>query len=101
MHKHQIMTAVENPATIEIAGATMTITAGGWPDFGGVAQVPGVAFDLAETDAFVYLDRDGGIVVSATFVPYGRDMAGNASPMLDLLAWHDGADWHVKELTHA
>ena len=102
MLKHSIRTAIKNPAIIEIAGNAVTITAGGWPDFDSkVAQVPGVTFDLADTDAFISLDRDGGIVVSATFIPYGKDVGGNLNPMLDLLAWRGGADWHVKELIHA
>ena len=101
MQKHSIRTAIENPAIIEIAGSVATIGAGDWPDFGRAVSVPGVTFDLADTDAFIYLDRDGGIVVSATFLPYGKDVAGNLNPMLDLLAWRGGADWHVKELIHA
>ena len=102
MQKHSIRTAIKNPAVIEIAGNAVTITAGDWPDFAGaVAQVPGVTFDLADTDAFISLDREGGIVVSASFIPYGKDVGGNLNPMLDLLAWHDGAQWHVKELIHA
>ena len=101
MQKHSIRTAIKNPAIIEIAGSVATIGAGSWPYFGQEVPVQGVTFDLAETDTFLYLDLAGGVVVSATFLPYGKDVAGNLNPMLDLLAWRGGADWHVKELIHA
>lgn len=101
MIRHKInVSSVKEPASISIEGSVVTIGAGNWPDFDGAVAVEGVTFDLAGGDTYIYLDRDGGMVVSASFIPYGQDMAGEQHPMLDLLAWRQGTEWHVKELVY-
>ena len=76
----------------------LTVSRGQWPHFAGPVQTHGVAVALEPGDAFIYLDQEGGIVVSDAFMAYGRDGAGNANEMLDLLAWREGSEWHVKRL---
>jgi hypothetical protein len=85
-------------AQIAIEKTTLIVTAGAWPDFGKSVSMPAAEVPLVPEDRYVYLDRDGGIVVSDEFVPYGQDGQGNANEMLDLLAWREGEEWHIKRL---
>ena len=85
-------------AQIAIEGGTLAVTAGFWPDFGGTVSVPEAQVQLAPEDQYVYLNRDGDIVVSDAFIAYGQDTAGNANEMLDFLAWREGEEWHMKRL---
>ncbi len=89
---------VANAAQISISNDTLAVTAGTWPDFGQVVQVPAVQATLAPEDQYIYLDRQGEIVISDVFIPYGQNMAGNTNEMLDLLAWREGDEWHIKRL---
>ena len=88
----------DSAAQITIEVNTLAISAGAWPDFGRSVSVPAVEVQLAPDDRYVYLDREGGIVVSDEFLPYGQDPAGNPNEILDLLAWREGDEWHIKRL---
>ncbi len=95
---HDIGVGFTRAAQIEIAGSTLAVSAGQWPSSGGEVAVPAANADLLDSDSFVYLDRQGGIVVSDEFIPYGQDAAGHDNEMLDLLAWKEGDGWNVKRL---
>jgi|GEM_PF-3822642 len=85
-------------AQIAISNSTLVVTAGTWPDFGRNVSVPAVRVELLPEEQFIYLDREGNVVVSDGFIAYGQDAAGNANEMLDLLAWREGDEWHIKRL---
>jgi len=85
-------------AQIAVDGNTLNIKAGTWPDFRRSVSVPAAQVQLAPEDRYVYLDREGGIVVSDELIAYGQDPAGNTNEMLDLLAWREGEEWHIKQL---
>lgn len=87
-----------NAAQISINNDTLSITAGTWPDFGRSVSVPAVEVQLAPEDQFIYLDREGNVVVSDQFLAYGQSPGGSVNEMLDLLAWREGNEWHVKRL---
>jgi len=90
-----------NAAQIAIEGGALAVTAGTWPGFGCSVSVSAVQVQLVPEDQFVYLDREGNVVVSDQFIAYGQDAAGNANEMLDLLAWQLGGEWHIKLLVPA
>lgn len=96
MIHHFFGTTVQNPLRLLIANGQLDALAGGWPILGGGAiHVEGVS--LALDDArYVYLDRDGKFLLSRDYLDYGRTLAGVEQGPYDLLAWHDGADWHIK-----
>lgn len=82
-------------ARVAIEDNVLVVTGGVWPDFGDVqVLVASATVALESTDAFVLLDRDGGIVVVAELLAYG---AGGHN-MVDLLAWRENSEWHVKRL---
>lgn len=90
---HEINVRLEEPAQIAIEGGQLTVTAGHWPDFGDPVAVGSVVETLQDTDRFVYLDRQGGLVLADGFIPYGQ-----GHEMCDLLAWRENDEWHVKRL---
>ncbi len=95
---HDISVALQDCASINIVDGRVIVGAGNWPDFSAAISVRAGEIPLAQDDAWVYLDREGQVVATAEFVPYGETGYGQPNPMLDLLAWREGAEWHIKRL---
>ena len=81
---------------IAIDGGTLTVTGGQWP--GSDVPIQSVQAALQDSDCYVFLNRTGVIVLTDTFLTYGWDALGNTNEMLDLLAWREGEEWHIKQL---
>lgn len=97
MITHFFNTTVADPLRLMIAFGQLHALAGGWPLLGGGAIHVGEFESLALDDArYVYLGRDGKLLLSRDYLDYGRTLGGVEQGPYDLLAWHDGVDWHVK-----
>lgn len=88
----------DQAAILTISQDTLKVTAGKWPGFGVLAGVSAASVALLPEDAFIYLGRAGQIVISDDFLPYGIAGDGELAEMLDLLAWREGDEWHIKRL---
>ena len=98
---HEIIVPLANPARLLFGEKGVTIQEGFWPDFGENVPVGEQTVAFGEGITHYYLTRDGVLLWTNAFVGYGRDLAGLDNEMLDLVAWKDGDDWHVKRLIPA
>ena len=103
-------------ALLRIEGGTLYVTAGYWPDVGGAfARVGEQQVTLSGDAQAVLIKRlarevrqyEGeanqcAVVTAATVPPYGVQPVGGGRfrilEYVDLLAWREGVDWHVKRL---
>lgn len=91
-------------AWLEIdADGQLTVHEGFWPDVGGAfVAVHTASLPLVASDGAVMLAREGPQLTPSDQVqPYGmRPVAGGyeVQAYVDLLAWREGDDWHIKRL---
>lgn len=86
----------DTAAAISIEGGALTVTEGPWP--GCAVPVIGCGdCALDPADAYIYLDHDGSIVMSSVELQF-LPIKTHELTMLDLLAWYEAEEWHVKRL---
>lgn len=98
---HEIIVPLANPARLLFGEKGVTIQEGFWPDFGENVPIAEQTVTLGGGITHYYLTRDGVLLWTNAFRPYGRNLAGQDNAMLDLVAWRVGDDWHVKRLISA